>query len=521
MRHYITEATSPQRALHWPRILRSPAFWLALLAAQYALVQLAINVQYGDGPRNLHWALVVAENPAFLISDVDVYDHVNGFVPDPPTLAPQGRAGNGNSTYNILWGPTPMLLLAPIWWLTGSRVALALVVPAVAGATVIACYRLGRRLFDQRAALAAAIFLALFPLFYERSVVSYAEPISALFLLLALSAYLRGRTAQTVLFGTLTVLCKLNMGPIYCGVIGCSLLYRLYYRRGGASVRQSLIALILPALALMGWYWLRTGSPIPTTGSSLSLYVLRRQSLDMLQMLFYIPWYGAVLTLAIIGVCAARGLRALSRGGEERVILLSWIGFGILALVVYMATTGMDNSPRALLPSIPALALLAGAGWARLSRAWARRVGIYLVGLFLIVNCFISYYGWEYARFLQTFEGVWQVLREQPRGLVLTTPCWPTLFQTRQPVTWFESDQQFEENILYNRENFIRYTRTYDIRYVVVPRADTAAAIAKPFIQVDTAHLYGDDVLAYLQTSAQNIPVPPYYDLYVLPQSRR
>ncbi|HJZ45837.1 MAG TPA: glycosyltransferase family 39 protein [Roseiflexaceae bacterium] len=520
MQHYITEFASQQRALHWSRILRSPALWLALLAAQYTLVQLALNVQYGDGPRNLHWALVVAENPAFLIGDVDVYDHINGFVPDPPALAPQRRANNSTSSYNVLWGPTPMLLLAPVWWLSGSRVALALVVPIVGGATVIACYRLGRRLFDQRSALAASIFLAFFPLFFERSVVSYAEPISALFLLLALSAYLRGRTALTVLFGSLTVLCKINMGPIYCGVIGCSLLYRLYRRRDAGSVRRSLIALILPALALMGWYWLRTGSPLPTTGSSLSLYVLRRQSLDMLQMLFYIPWYGAILTLIVIGVCAAYGLSALPRAGEERVILLSWIGFGILALVVYMATTGMDNSPRALLPSIPALALLVGAGWARLSEAWARRVAIYLVGLFLVVNCFISYYGWEYGRFLETFQGAWQVLREQPRGLVLTATCWPTVFQTRQPVTWFESDRQFEENILYDRENFIRYTRAYNIRYVLVPREGTAAAIAEPFIQVDTARLYGDEVLAYLRGSAQDIPVPPYYDLYVLPQSR-
>jgi hypothetical protein len=328
---------------------------------------------------------------------------------------------------------------------------------------------------------------------------------------------MRGRTISATLFGIATILCKINMAPIYCGVIGCSLLYRLRYRRDLQSLRHSFAALALPALALIGWYWVRTGSPIPTTNSAFDMVQLRLQSLDMLQMLFYIPWYGALLTLAIIGVCAVRGLRSPRLAAEDRVILASWVVFGIVALIGYMATPYMDNSPRALLPSIPALALLFAEGWSQLSRAWARRAAFYLAALFLVVNIFVTYYGWEFVQFTNTFDGVWQVLREQPRGWVLTNMVWPTVWETRQPTTWFEGDTQFEANITHNRANFARYTAAHDIRYVIVPRAGTDAAISKPLIQVDTTHLYGDDVIQYLQEHAQHIPVPPYYDFYILP----
>jgi hypothetical protein len=206
-------------------------------------------------------------------------------------------------------------------------------------------------------------------------------------------------------------------------------------------------------------------------------------------------------------------------GAEERVILASWVVFGIVALVGYMATPGMDNSPRALLPSVPALALLFAEGWNRLPRAWARRAAFYLATLFLVVNVCVTYYSWEFVRYTHTFDGVWQVLREQPRGWVLTNMVWSTIWETRQPTTWFESDPQFQANILHDRANFVRYTSQHAIRYVIVPRTGTDAAVAKPFIQIDTTKLYSDDIVEYLQEQAQRVAVPPYYDLYILPSA--
>lgn len=501
-----------------PALFSRPGFWVTLLALQYALVQLALGVQYGDAPRNLHWAQLVAEDPAFLLGALDPYDRVNGFVPDPPALAPLGLARNSLRTYNLIWGPVPMLLLAPIWWMTQSHTALALIVPLVAGATVLALYRLGCQLFDRRTALAAAIFLALFPQFYERAVVSYVEVISTLALLLAMMAYLRNRTALATLLGIVTALCKLNMAPLYCGIIALSLLYRLWRREGWRRIAQSFVAMSMPALALMGWFWYHRGSPLPPTLGDMSLGQLRLQSMDMLEMLFYIPWYGALLTLAIIGACTIHGLRSPRLIGEVRVILIGWIGFGVFTLLSYMATAYMDNSPRAIIPALPAVALAAAEGWRRLPPAWARRCGFFLIALFLTVNSIITYYDSKQARYYETFNSVWQVLREQPRGIVMTSSYWMTMWQTRQPVTWFEHDRRFERNILHQRAHFERYVTANHIRYVVVPRAGTPAATTSQFIQVDTSDLYGADVLAYLGTTARRIGVPPYYDIYVLPE---
>jgi hypothetical protein len=517
--HHVRAEIAPQRTLtaHLARLLRSHALWLSILAAQFIVWQLLLGVQYGDAARNLHWGIMVAENPRFLIGDQDSYDMVTGFIPDPPALAPAGAPRAELASFNPLWGPVPLLLMAAVWRLTGSHVLEALVVPAAAGMTIIATYAIGRQLFDKQVAMVSAIFMALFPLFFERAIISYGEAISALFMTLAIWAYLRERTALAALMGILTVLCKVNMGPLYCGVIGCSLIYRLCYRRERHSLVHCLVALLAPATALALWSWIGTGNPIPRSGGSLSLSVFKLQSMDMLQMLFYIPWYGAILTLAVIGVCVVLGLRSARLGGEERVILASWIALGIVALLIYMATPYLDNSPRVLLPSLPAVALLAAEGWRRLASQWARRVAFYLLALFLVINSYIIYYDTEQMRYAQTSTQLWHVLREQPRGFTLTSTYWPTLWQTRQPVTWFDGDRQFEANILHNRANFVRYTTMHPIRYVVVPRAGTEAAISKPLIQVDTAQLYSDDVLEYLRQHARHIPVPPYYDLYVLP----
>lgn len=519
MRRINLPSSSP--LLHaLPGILRSGWEWfvLGLLVLLFPLVQIGVRAQYGDAPRNLHWAMVAAENPGFLINDINPYDMTDGFVPDPPALAPRGKARTTGPLFHPWWGPVPIILMASVWWLTASRELMALVVPLAAAGTVLASYGLGCWLVDRRTGLWTAVFVGLFPLFYEHGIISYSEAISALFLLLAVWSYLSGKTLLTVFLGTLTVLCKLDMGVVYSGVIGSCLIYRLSSQHDWRSLRHTLLALLLPLLVLAGWFWLRTGSPLPSgTGRGLSVEVFLFLAPEMLEMLFYIPWYGALLTLTVIGFCVARGLASPHVHGEKRVVLVSWVALGFMVLLVYTATPGASNSPRVIVPGLPGLALLFAAGWKSLPSQWARRTMFYLVACFVIINGVITYYGIEQARYYHTFDEVWQVLREQPRGFVLTNAYWMTVWQTCQPVTWFEGDSHFQENILHNRDNFVRYTSQNPIRYVIVPRPGTRAAITYPLIQVNTAHLYSDDVVAYLRDQGQHIPVPPYYDLYVLP----
>jgi hypothetical protein len=494
--------------------------WLILmaLAGQFVLLQLWSGVQYGDAPRNLHWAMLTAENPAFLIGAPDPYDRIDGFVPDSPELAPRGVVSDHQSRFHPWWGPVPVLLMAGVWWLTGSQTLMTLVVPLAAGGAVLACYGLGSWLFDRRTGLLAAAFVALCPLFYQNAVISYSEAISTLFLLLALWAYLRGQVALTIVLGALTLLCKMDMAVVYGGVIGCSLLYRLYHRVERRLVVQSLLALLVPGLLLMGWYWLRTGVPLPMgTGKGFSLDIFRLVALDMLQGFFFIPWYGSLLTLAVVGVGIVLGLRSPRLTGEQRLILGSWVGLGLFVLLVYMFTPGAGNTPRVILPSLPAVALLAVEGWQRLPRPWVRRVALYMGTLLIITSAFVAYFIVLHRPFLEAHQDLWQFLREQPRGFVLVAEPWSTLWHTGQPVTWFEGDIQFQENILHNREHFARYTEQHPIRYVPVPRPQGVAAIERSTFNVDAKGLYSAEVVAYLREHAQHVALPPYYDLYILP----
>ena len=214
--HHVQAQRVPQttRASYLPRFLRSHSVWLTILAAQFIVWQMILGVQYGDAARNLHWGMVVADNPRFLNGDRDPYEMVTGFVPDPPALAPAGGARTDLAPFNPLWGPVPLVLMAVVWGLTGSQMLEALVVPVTAGMTVIVTYCMGRQLFGKQVGMVSAVFLALFPLFFERAIISYGEAISALFMTLAIWAYLRDRTALAALMGILTVLCKLNMGPL-------------------------------------------------------------------------------------------------------------------------------------------------------------------------------------------------------------------------------------------------------------------------------------------------------------------
>lgn len=509
-------------------MLHPPGLWLLLLCTQFAIVQLVLNVQYGDGARNLHWAMLVVEQPGYLVGAYDPYDMVAGFIPDPPSLAPLGLPQPHAGSFNRWWGPVPVLLAAGVWWLTGSLALMALVTPIAAGLTVLLVYTIGRRLFDRRAALMAAALTGLFPLFYEFAVISYSEAISALFLTLALWMYLRERTLPAVLFGSIALLCKINVAPIYCGAVVVSLFYRFYMIRWGSrnsrapaafALRHSLAALLLPLIPLTIWFWATHGSLTPSLGQRLSLDLFLSLLPQMLEMLFYIPWYGALLTLSVLAICVWVGLRSPRLAAEQRLVFGAWIVLGLGTLAVYTATPSASNSPRVVLPVMPALALLAGEGWSHLPRRWSNRTAVYLIGLFCVINLFISYYASETVRYDRTFTDVWSVLRQQPRGFVMTSHYWPTLVQTRQPVTWFESDRQFQRNILQNRDHFVAYVTRHPIRYIVVPRAGTAAAISYPYIQVETTDLFSPEVLDYLDQNAQRIPVPPLYDIFVLYQT--
>jgi len=485
-----------QRWWRLTALLRSHGVLLALLAGQYVIVQLLTGTLYGDAPRNLHWGLLTAEQPRFLLGAPDLYERIKGFRPDPEALAPLGLYRGPPGGLHPWWGPVVPLLFALIWVLTHSYTLLQLIVPIAGAGVVLLTYGMGRDLYGPRTALIAAAFMACFPLFRDYASTSYTEALSALALAAALLAYLRGRTLLTVLLGALAALSKMDLLLLYFGAVGACALYALIKRDRTLLPRHHAAALIGPALIAAPWAWIHYlhSSGGPQAAPSLGMF--RIIAPQMLDLLFYIPWYGTLLVLAAIGVCVALALRVRTIPSLWMVLLGSWLALGLVVLLVYAATPGAGNSPRVIIPALPPLALLFADGFTRMAAAWRRRIGFFLIVLFALINSVtIGYYALQGAE-LRSYAPVWAALREQPRGFVLTEKYWETILYTRQPATWFEFDEEFQRNIMRNSANFARYVEQNPIRYVVLP--------------AQHGRLASDDVYAYLNAHAQCANVGAY-----------
>jgi hypothetical protein len=194
------------------------------------------------------------------------------------------------------------------------------------------------------------------------------------------------------------------------------------------------------------------------------------------------------------------GLRAGRFSGAAAGLLAGWLGMALAVLRVYAATPGAGNSPRIIIPALPALAILFAGGLGVLAPAWQRRIGFGLAALFTAVNLIlITYYAGETTR-LRGYAPAWAALRERPPGFVLTEKYWETLLFTHQPVTWFEDDRAFERSVMGDATIFARYTSQHPIRYVLLPRDGDLAA---------------PDVRAYLDSRANREEYGEYL-LYTL-----
>ena len=455
-----------------PTILRSPMLLLGLLAAQFAIAQLLTGVQFGDAPRNMHWGLLSFERPAYLIGEADTSERIKGFPPNPESLGPNGLWRGGYGGLHPWWGPVVPLIFASVWGVTRSYTLLQLVVPVAGGATVILTYMIARDLLDQRRALLAAAFLSCFPLFREYSSVSYTETISALWITAALLCYLRGRTAFTIFFGTLACLSKMDMLAMYSGIIVTCALWDVLRHEGRRPLAQHIAVLVFPLLIAAPWIWYHTlaaGHSAATQGISADLF--RFLLPQMIELTFYAPWHIALLTLVGIGAAVVAGIRGRAMPAMPTMLLGAWIGLGILITLVYAATPRAGNSPRVIIPALPALAVLFAAGLFRLPPRVRHVLSVYLIALFTVVNIIVI--GYESVRFgvpIRAAEPAFAALRETERGFVLTPLYWETLLYTRQPATWFEGDPDFEHNIMHNMTNFKVYIESNPIRYVLIPR---------------------------------------------------
>jgi hypothetical protein len=345
-----------------------------------------------------------------------------------------------------------------------------------------------------RRAFVAAAFLSCYPLFRDYGTVAYNETLGALVLAGALFAYLGGRTLTAILVGTLALLIKMDLGGLYLVTVALCAAYDRLLGERTLPWRHHLAALLGPLVLAAPWIWihyLSSGAHGSSTGLSVGLFTLIAP--QMLELTFYIPWYGALLTLAAIGAAVVAGVRARALPSLTTFMLGVWSGLGLLVVLVYCATPGAGNSPRIFIPALPALAILFAAGLPHLPLAWRRRVGFYLAALFTLVNLVaIGYQTITIGVPLRAAAPAFAALRERAPGFVLTPRYWETILYARQPATWFEADAEFEHNVMGDAANFARYVAANPIRYVLLPTDNSPASPA---------------VLAYLDAHARATPL--------------
>ncbi|GAB4112271.1 MAG: hypothetical protein Fur005_05990 [Roseiflexaceae bacterium] len=459
-------------------------FVVGLIACQYAALQLWLDVQQHDGPRNLHWGLYVLEEPGFLLTVEDHYSRVVGYPPPSPEMAPMGLANGRSYPLHPWWGPTYVLLVTFVWVLTHSYTAIQLITPVLAGALIVLTYCFGRTYTSVGWALLGAAMLGLFPNFRETAVIALVEPISALLLLISFWAWLERRWWLTALAALIALFGKIDMIVIYLGVIGLMTLLpevAAPRRTMGAWVRAlrwraliqpaGLITLWLPGILITAWVVFRYGilgikttvwgSPSPRT-FSLQVFEIIDQFFLISRPLAY-TGLALLVVLAVVG--ALRGAAPL----RVRQLLGIWFGLGVFILLVYCATPGASNNPRVFIPGLPPMILLVVLGLQVLAKQ-TRLISVALLG-FLYAQALLSTtldlvtVAQRYA----TFRPVIAELRTLPQGVTMTDLYWHAVLYARQPATWFESDEVFGRSILRNQANFQAYLESTPIRYVIFP----------------------------------------------------
>ena len=488
---------------------------ISALAGQYVALQLLTGVQYWDSPRNLHWGIVAQKLPRFLIDAENPYDRVNGFPPDPVSLAPAGLAHGRSGPLHPWWGPLYLMMFGAVWRLSGSYTLLQAVVPVAAGGVVILTCAFGSRFIGQRGGVLAAALLALFPVFREHGPLSFVEPLSALLVMGALWAFLEQRTWLAVLCGTLAMYGKIDLAFLYPGVAGLTWLLQLRGERP-LPARHVLLAIGIPVLALAPWVLLIYGViGRPTTvGGGAQIDVFLTIAPQMLEQMFTLPLTLATVMLLFL---LAPAVLAVARGsaGMATTMLGVWMALGLVVLLVYSALPGASNNPRVFIPALPALCILTAAGVMQLGRRVRLIMLTVIFTVFVIVNGVGVAYQVLQARVTSAAMPVWSVLRAAPPGVILTDQYWQAALYTHQPVTWFEHDPVFQRNIMHHATNFRRYLAGAPIRYVVLPRDPDAEAkrLASPEAQWYAAlpigrdlgwsaePLASDDVRAYLDAT--------------------
>ena len=324
--------------------------------------------------------------------------------------------------------PLPSIVLAGWWKLTGFHVySTRLLMCLVTTAALLAVFRLGRALMDDRAALAAMALTAIYPVWFAQSTLAHADTFAAALTLWALVFYAdrtewTGRPAQPVLAnaistGLLFALAALAKEtaivlPATLFLLELWLVWR--QRKNSAALQQTgssdgaepwrdgairMAALAFPAVPLAGWYvfhrartgfmfgnpeFLRYNATANLSGTRALLSLWHRFTHLTVHMNLFVPVL-ATCFLLVAPLWSKRKAEAgtLLRPVAMRMLLVllvgQWIAFSIL---------GGALLTRYLLPAYPLLLMVCIAIWKSRSRSWLAIAGVSLLAF--AVGCQVA-----------------------------------------------------------------------------------------------------------------------------------
>jgi 4-amino-4-deoxy-L-arabinose transferase-like glycosyltransferase len=360
------------------------------------------------------------------------WDELGQFVPAALDILHDG-AWIPHSTVPNAHPPGVMAYLALVWRITGYSIAATrLSMLVLAAAAVVLSFFLGLELAGLRfAAILAALFLLLDPLFYTQSMMAQLDMPAMLFTVLSLLLFLMDRPAAAAVACTALVLSK-ETGALL-PLIFIVVLYRDPARSKYAAYY------LAPFAALAIWFfalWRTTGHIFGDPGFTQynTIYSLNpvRASVALLRRFYYLfiddfRWVGSVAIL----VAWKKGKLYSTRPWK-----VVWCF--IAAHIVLVSLLGGAALERYLLPVLPLVYIAMGAAFELLRPRW-RYSGVAVLASGLIAGLFLNPpFPFPYENdlalvdFVQLHRAAAQFLeRNYPNKIVYT--AWPLTQALRNP----------------------------------------------------------------------------------------
>jgi 4-amino-4-deoxy-L-arabinose transferase-like glycosyltransferase len=311
------------------------------------------------------------------------WDELGQFVPAALDILHDG-AWIPHSTTPNAHPPAVMAYLALVWRMAGYSIAASRwAMLALAATAVMLTFLLGRELSGHRtAAILAALFLVLDPLFYTQSMMAQLDMPAMLFTVLGLSLFLTDRHAAAAAACTALVLAK-ETGALL-PLIFIVVLYRDPARSKYAAYY------LTPFAALAIWFfalWRTTGHLFGDPGFTHynAIYSLNpvRASVALLRRLYYLfisdlRWAGS---LAILFAWKRTKLYS------TRAWKIVWCF--IAAHILLVSLLGGAALERYLVPVLPLVYIAMGAAFELLRTRW-RYIGVTALALGLLAGLFLN-----------------------------------------------------------------------------------------------------------------------------------